>query len=389
MAFFGNKRKDFSIQPPKQQVDATPFFVTDSANIDFTLLNLNLTANLTQLLPTSGTYGSSTLIPILQIDQFGRITGVTTTTFSASGIELQTNSETNDTQDKLNLIGGVNTEITDDTFGNITIDTKPVSLPVPKVRLQGERYDIEWIDYNNNAPGDSLLTIINKPHVIAMDIGQDILDEYRVFVEMVYYRKGRKTYVAHTPQSVVGGVATNTLQQTLGAFPLMTRGGVQKIRFIDLNINRPNHYEVTSQNQRIEVSDYFNGMFTQQEVYYYTTEGNNDILSTLCTIPAPKRESNNQISYGIGYIGKGRFAYQSTYQPLYIAFRYIAFDPKGNNGKGRFISGPLSKVVTVSNERFPFVPQPKFNALHGYATCIPNEDYKLNVLKCWFENRLP
>ena len=46
MPFFNNKRKDFSIQPPKQQVDSTPFFVTDSANIDFTLANLNLTASI-------------------------------------------------------------------------------------------------------------------------------------------------------------------------------------------------------------------------------------------------------------------------------------------------------------------------------------------------------
>jgi hypothetical protein len=122
MAFFGNKRKDFSIQPPRQQVDGTPFFVTDSANIDFTLENLNLTANLTQLLPISGTYGDATNIPVLQIDQFGRITGVTTTTFSASGILLQTNTVTNPTQTILNLIEGTNMTITDDGLGNITFD---------------------------------------------------------------------------------------------------------------------------------------------------------------------------------------------------------------------------------------------------------------------------
>jgi len=85
MAFFNNKRRDFSIQPPRQQVDSTPFFVTDSANIDFTLENLNLTANLTQLLPTSGTYGNATNIPVLQIDQYGRITGVTTVAIGGGG----------------------------------------------------------------------------------------------------------------------------------------------------------------------------------------------------------------------------------------------------------------------------------------------------------------
>ena len=119
MAFFGNKRKDFSIQPPKQQVDGTPFFVTDSANIDFTLLNLNLTANLTQLLPTSGTYGDATHIPILQIDQFGRVTGVTTTTFSASGIALETNGDPNDSQVILNLTSGTGIQVVDEGGGVI------------------------------------------------------------------------------------------------------------------------------------------------------------------------------------------------------------------------------------------------------------------------------
>jgi hypothetical protein len=104
MPFFGNKRRDFSIQPPRQQVDSTPFFVTDSSNIDFTLDNLNLTADLTFTGVVAGTYGDATLIPILEIDQWGRVTGVTTTTFSASGIALETNSNPNDSQTILNLL---------------------------------------------------------------------------------------------------------------------------------------------------------------------------------------------------------------------------------------------------------------------------------------------
>jgi hypothetical protein len=122
MSFFGNKRRDFSIQPPRQQVDGTPFFVTDSSNIDFTLDNLNLTADLTFTGVVAGTYGDATNIPVLQIDQWGRVTGVTTTTFSASGIVLETNSVTNPTQTLLNLVAGTNMTITDDSLGNITFD---------------------------------------------------------------------------------------------------------------------------------------------------------------------------------------------------------------------------------------------------------------------------
>ena len=113
MAFFGNKRKDFSIQPPKQQVDGTPFYVTDSANIDFTLANLNLTANLTTTGVLAGTYGSSTLIPILTLDSYGRVTGISTTTFTASGIALEVNGTPNLSQTILNLTSGTDIQVVD------------------------------------------------------------------------------------------------------------------------------------------------------------------------------------------------------------------------------------------------------------------------------------
>jgi hypothetical protein len=85
MPFFSNKRKDFSIQPPKQEVSSIPFFVTDSSNIDFTFLNNNLTADLTLTGVVAGTYGDASNIPVLQIDQWGRITGVTLVPVSGGG----------------------------------------------------------------------------------------------------------------------------------------------------------------------------------------------------------------------------------------------------------------------------------------------------------------
>ncbi len=122
MPFFGNRRRDFSIQPPRQQVDGTPFFVTDSANIDFTLNNLNLTADLTFTGVTAGTYGDATNIPVLQIDQWGRVTSVTLQAISPSGLALETNGIPNGDQTLLNLVAGTNMTITDDGLGNITFD---------------------------------------------------------------------------------------------------------------------------------------------------------------------------------------------------------------------------------------------------------------------------
>jgi hypothetical protein len=122
MTFFRNKRKDYSIQPPTQLVPAGGFTVTDSSNIDFTYFNGNLTADLSLTTVVAGTYGSSTQVPVLKVDQWGRVTGVTLQTISTSGITLETNGTLNGNQALLNLVAGTNMTITDDGLGNITFD---------------------------------------------------------------------------------------------------------------------------------------------------------------------------------------------------------------------------------------------------------------------------
>jgi hypothetical protein len=120
MTFFRNKRKDYSIQPPKQLVPAGGFTVTDSSNIDFTYFNGNLTADLSLTTVVAGTYGSSTQVPVLQVDQWGRVTGVTLQTIPL--LTLETNGTPNGDQTLLNLVAGTNMTITDDGLGNITFD---------------------------------------------------------------------------------------------------------------------------------------------------------------------------------------------------------------------------------------------------------------------------
>jgi hypothetical protein len=175
MPFFGNRRRDFSIQPPRQQVDGTPFFVTDSANIDFTLNNLNLTADLTFTGVTAGTYGDATNIPVLQIDQWGRVIGVTLQPISPSGLALETNGTPNGDQTLLNLVAGTNMTITDDGLGNITFDATggggtytvnngltPDPLNPNNFQLGGPLIQNTSIDlsgaYNFEVSGSSLLT---------------------------------------------------------------------------------------------------------------------------------------------------------------------------------------------------------------------------------------
>ena len=122
MFSFNNPRKDYSIRPPKQAIANNAFYVIDSANIDFTYntISKELIANLTETGVIAGTYGSSTIVPVITLDVYGRITGVTTATIPQ--LLLQTNGIDNPIQTILNLIAGTNMTITDDGLGNITFD---------------------------------------------------------------------------------------------------------------------------------------------------------------------------------------------------------------------------------------------------------------------------
>ena len=167
MAFFGNKRKDFSIQPPKQQVDGTPFYVTDSANIDFTLANLNLTANLTQLLPTSGTYGNATNIPVLQIDQWGRITGVTTVAISSGGTYTVNNGLTESPANNFQLGGTLIQDTTVDAASYLMKFTGNRNVPFPTMSVEntGTGYGLNIIA--NNLP---LQLFNNNPSLNTVEV---------------------------------------------------------------------------------------------------------------------------------------------------------------------------------------------------------------------------
>jgi hypothetical protein len=131
---FNNPRKDYSIRPPKQAIANNAFYVIDSDNIDFTYNNNSkeLTANLTKTGVIAGTYGSSTIVPVITLDIYGRISKVTTATIPQ--LLLQTNSVDNPTQTLLNLIAGTNMTITDDGLGNITFDATGGSGSTPNLQ---------------------------------------------------------------------------------------------------------------------------------------------------------------------------------------------------------------------------------------------------------------
>ena len=124
--FRKNSRRDYSLHSPRiaKPLGTGEILVfLGTPDIGYTLLPGGIVQS--ELLPTGvtqGTYGSSTLIPVITVDINGRITAITEVPVAGggSGVLLKTNGITNPVQTLLNLVAGTNMTITDDGLGNIT-----------------------------------------------------------------------------------------------------------------------------------------------------------------------------------------------------------------------------------------------------------------------------
>jgi hypothetical protein len=285
--------------------------------------------------------------------------------------------------------------------GGGSTSTGTFSLPVPKVILyNSSSVYITAQSYNptTGGAGATSAKIYNSPRVITMDITDEMRATHRIFVELVHFkrarRKGGQSYFIPPSHIDSGGkVYINKLAADLGV-PLSSRGGKQKWRtnpnvvpavFADIQVNRPNHYEVTARNQTIPVYKYLNGWFVKGPIYYANTSGG---VSTFDSWYPSYRST-------VGNSPTGRFAYGATFSPMYVAFRYIAWDANANGGLGAFISGPLSPIVAIGPQIFPFVQDPISTLSLGSPTAYLSQAYidlpgsYNNNLKCWFVNRLP
>ena len=279
------------------------------------------------------------------------------------------------------------------------------SLPVPKVILYNSSsvpfqlyVNIQSYDPPTGGTGITNAKLFNSPRVIAMDITDEMLASHRIFVELVHFKRGRhkngQSYLI--PPSHVdsgGGVYVNQLKVDLGV-PLSTRGGKQKWRtnpniipavFADIQVDRPNHYEVTSRNQTIPLYEYLNGWFVKGPITYANTSGGESTFDSW--YPSYRIQSGNNPTT--------RFAYGSMFSPMYVAFRYIAWDASANGSSGAFMSGPLSPIIAIAPRIFPFTQDPVSTQILGWPTVYLSRVYvdapELydNDLKCWFVNRLP
>ena len=287
------------------------------------------------------------------------------------------------------------------TAGTSGLGAGLLALPVPKVFLDKEMGGNKFVNIDTMDPSTgtaySSVQLYRAPVISVSDISSQLFSSCQIFVEMVHYRRASRRIVdpngARTYKKRSGFVATPdyywdaTLPGQVwrmpwsyygvgigvrATTPMYTPGGITS-----LQMTRPNWYEATYEGQRINVYEYFNSRFYPHDIKYRDTTGTEQSLANVLipTGASAPTGGNNPST---------RYAYSSRYTPLYVAFRYIAYVAS----TGEIVSGPLSRVLKITHQKFPFKYEYEASSLIGLP-CVSIAGYDNGKLQCYFETSLP
>jgi hypothetical protein len=256
-------------------------------------------------------------------------------------------------------------------------------LPIPHVKLYGgdatypQTVTLKSYVHAGNASGPDF-KLRRYPLVVAMDLTTEQIEK-GVYVEMSYYRGGKSQSSAGygnesgsgyvNPAPIIGGV--NPLGNK------WTRGGLQQFTGgVVLAVDRPNHYQVTSQNQVINVYEYLNNRMSFMNVVYTDTAGVQQLLNVL--VPS------HRIKRFVKVPGR-HFGYSAMLAPYYFMFRYVMWDDESN----QFVSGPWSRVVKMMPDQFPFDYDEIATNTLGITAVTISPFFDPNLELCQFETHTP
>jgi hypothetical protein len=253
-----------------------------------------------------------------------------------------------------------------------------------------------WSGPSTNTINGTNASLKNPPIVIVQDMENSIWDDgNKIYLEAVFYRRKaanhggsnhgsglrRSGYIVPSSWADGGGPYWSV------AWPstFWTRTGGHYFQYSGMqayNINRPNHIPVSNNLQQLPAWQVLHGRYMYEDVAYADAgTGSDNTLNTLIPISGRKKVAGNRPT--------NRYAYSPFYTPIYLAFRYILYNPTYNGGKGQIVSGPLSRVVKISHRDFPFEPDYVRSNLYGRPVANINPNHVAENLQAWFETRLP
>lgn len=261
------------------------------------------------------------------------------------------------------------------------------ALPTPDIKLLSTdtNPEFQWFDKSTNGVGGNC-TLDRKILINPKDLSPDLISTGSVYIEMLHYRKQKKNY----PLNETKGFMAPTAHYIDGTYnypewgdSFWVRSGIHNYisggTAIVMNINRPNHFKVTGDTM-IDVTPYLNGRYIEKSIGYRNTTGGTSNFTTLVPYQMIRKARKG---------ASNRFAYGSMYSNLYIAFRYILWDPTANGGRGQIYSGPISKTLKIGHKYKPFIDDYIANISVGKPTCYINPLHIITEFSVNIESNLP
>jgi hypothetical protein len=268
-------------------------------------------------------------------------------------------------------------------------------------------------DWQNNGIFGTQAIIFGHPVLINADFTSDHFSnpENRIFIEMVHYQRktsswpglgGPRRYKGASYKIPSKQLANSGQDTSLPWATGLSGGGTQGFwsrtgtqhkydlgtnTYSIIGIDRPNHYEVYGYTiSSYPIWQYFTGRFEYYGVNYRDSSNTAQTFNTLIPSSGKRRAGSNTAT--------NRYAYSPYYTPYYCAFRYIQWIPSANGGKGQIVSGPLSKIIKVTGNEFPFQTNYVKSAQFGVPVCDINPIFedspdRIYELKCNWESNVP
>ena len=283
------------------------------------------------------------------------------------------------------------------------------------------RYDVPFWDNPENIGGTA--SMLNYPIISAHGFTTDQLNNYQIFVEMLIYKKSRqKSYRNHSRNGSpshtkrTNGYAIAGANQGIGLdgpinLPWFYRpqnmtpqnGFMNRMSTSLIGDKYKDGYnwaKVNRINESIDVKQFLDYRFCKNTVAYRDQNGDvhhsvSDPLTPRLLVPTYTNYSRVKAAFGLNRF----FYYSSNFCPVRVCFRYIAWLPEANGGRGSIIEGPQSRVVTIGyasgsniGKGFPFHYDPVASSVNGAACCQyinPGgiSETETHWLSCSFEKR--
>lgn len=242
-------------------------------------------------------------------------------------------------------------------------------LPVPMVKMQSSNNNtVSLIDFTTLGV-DQNAGLNGAPTVNPSNLN-DIHLSRPVFLEMTYYRGMRATKwdkFGDSSEIVIrknkGWVVPadfdysadeNRLEAYLASqFSQKAKSRMGKPS--DILCDRNNHYQVLNNVDLINAYEYLDNMMGLATVEYIDSGGSLTTKADV-VIPMQRKARYKKRPPAVNTFTNVQpvRGYSRAVQPLFFAFRYVAWDESANNGKGDFIEGPLTPVYALTSTVSPF-----------------------------------